>query len=441
MKKKFLILFFIFFLIGLIFSYNYFNYLNPVNYLPDDSKVVFKINNFGDFLKLNIENLNNKQFKKIKNNIFVRLFSFKNFYLSIDSNDKYYLYTKLSFLARFFDKTGLIKSNILCITNNKSYRFEETDFYIKNRLEKIFSKKEDILYFANMEKIYPHELLKDIDIFGDIKYFKKNNLIKIDYNVPNKYSEIKYKQNKINIKEIPDRFDFYIDGNIDSLEKHYLQFKRYISESEIYKKYFKNKNNLFISTGVDFENDFVDILNGRFFIGFKNKNLFGIIQGIDENRINEIENRLKMRYPVDFENRSYNDLKYKTMKIRGLAGFLALNLYTDRIIKLKKPFYYVESDNLYFFDNYEFMRIYTDENNNYNLGNDKNYNLYKKYIDKNKNNLLIFINKRYINKIKNQIVKDYVKYLFINSDFNENKINGSLLIKLKTLEGESLWIF
>ncbi len=438
MKKIFLILFFIIFLIGLIFSYNYFNTLNPVNYLPDDSKVVFKINNFKDLLKLDIENINNKQLKKLKNNFLVKLFSFKDFYLSIDSDNRYYLYTELSFFTRFFDKIGLTKSNLLCLTNNKSYKFEKTNFYNENNLKKPFSKKEDILYFVKMKKIYPHELLQNINIFGTIKYINKNNLVKIDYKIPNNYIDIKCKDNKINMKKIPDRFDFYIDGNINKLEKHYLQFKRYISKSKIYKKYFQKKNNLFINTGVDFENDFVDILNGRFFIGLKNKNLFGIIQGIDKNRIEEIENRLKMRYPVDFENRSYNDLKYKTMEIRGLAGFLALNLYTDRIIKLKKPFYYVESDNLYFFDNYEFMRIYTDENNNYNLGNDKNYNLYKKYIDKNKNNLLIFINKRYINKIKNQIVKDYVKYLFINSDFNENKINGSLLIKLKTLEGESL---
>ena len=82
MKKFFLILFFIIFLIGLIFSYNYFNTLNPVNYLPDDSKVVFKINNFKDLLKLDIENINNKQLKKLKNNFLVKLFSFKDFYLT-----------------------------------------------------------------------------------------------------------------------------------------------------------------------------------------------------------------------------------------------------------------------------------------------------------------------------------------------------------------------
>jgi len=413
--------------------YNSLNRYNVYRFFPKDTKVIVKFDNYRDLSKIESSFWEKYNLEKIRNNPFMKFFPYKDFYLIIDSSSNIYLFSEFSFFAKYLDDYGKIYQNIFCYTSNKNFKLNKEKIYNKEHVNELLKIKDDISFYVNVKKSDYLPFIEDRAVYGKINPIPEYNLLNIDYKYDYDYKNVEVINKKIDRKTVPDRFDMYVNVNMRNFETHYADLRKLFRDSILFNKFFKFKNMIYQKSGIDIENDILELVENEVIIGVKNKNdYFAAINQVEEKELEQIEFKLSNKFPMRFETKKYKDHKYRSINLEGVAGFLASGVLKNKLEKIKKPYYTLKNQNLYFFDSYNFMKNYFDNINTYNLAKDERFLKYKNYSESIDENIEFYLNKRYLNEIidDNRIIKYFEDY-YGKIDFKKRSIQGSLVLKVR----------
>ena len=432
MKKIFASILFL--LILFVLSVFIFNKESAYEYFPDDSLLVVRVNNYKNLLSLHIPFLEGKnEFKRITNSVFFKIMPAKAFYVVMDKNKHYYIYMELSFFSHFLKDYGMVKKNIFCYTDNEKYELKKRTFLKRNPyFKKYLNSKKDAFFYTVLPENSINRSIAGKVVWGNITAYKKDNIVKLTYNLDYMYKKVEFGKANLFLSKIPDRLDFFIKVNMKNFGVHYIDLRNLFLNTSIFKNYMDLKKKIFDKTGVDIENHLLPLINDRFFFGIKNRNdYFLVLSGVAKKRIDEILAKLEDQYPLKFKEQSYHKQDYKTVFITGFAGFLARGIFGKKIENIKKPYLLSDDNTLYIFDNYNFLKNYIDRDKTYSLLTDDVYKKFIKYLPS-ASHITVFFNDYMQNLVfKNKHYFENVKRTMFNMIFEKEKLYGVFLFELK----------